>query len=156
MTEAKKGDTVKVHYKGTLEDGTVFDDSTEREPLEFTLGEGKLIPGFEQAVIGMEPGDQKTVDIKTEDAYGERREELVQDIPDEEVPQDFDPDEGEHVEIQQEQGPPIPARVVESTDEGLTIDANHPLAGKDLTFEIELLDILDENGDADGGDIITP
>jgi len=157
MATASKGDKVRVHYRGTLDDGTVFDDTHEREPIEFVLGQGKVIPGFEEAVIDMEPGDEKTVDLSTDQAYGERRDELVQDIPDEELADDFDPDVGEHIEIHQEQGPPIPAQVVDSSDEGLTVDANHPLAGKNLTFEIELLDILEEDaGDGQESEIVTP
>ncbi len=157
MASASKGDKIKVHYRGTLDDGTVFDDTHEREPIEFVLGQGKVIPGFEEAVVGMEPGDKKTVNLSTDQAYGERRDELVQDIPEDELAEDFDPEVGEHIEIHQEQGPPIPAQVVESDDQGLTVDANHPLAGKDLTFEIELLEIVDE-GEAAGeeSEIVTP
>lgn len=141
MSKAKDGDTVKVHYTGTLENGEVFDTSQEREPLEFQLGQGQLIPGFEKAVIGMSEGDSTTVDIPSDEAYGEVREDLVINVPKDQLPDDVEPQVGMQLQVNQQNGQPIPVRVTEIKDEELVLDANHPLAGKDLTFEIELLEV---------------
>ena len=145
MSKVKDGDTVKVHYTGTLiEDGTVFDSSEDREPLEFTLGEGQLIPGFEQAVIGMEVGDDTTVEIASEDAYGERREDLELEVSKSDLPDNIDPQVGMQLQMQQqENGQAIPVQITAVEDEFVKLDANHPLAGKDLTFDIELVEIQD-------------
>ena len=143
MSKAKDGDTVKVHYTGTLKDGSVFDTSAEREPLEFKLGEGQLIPGFEKAVIGMEEGDSTTVDIPVEEAYGEAREDLIINVPKDQLPEDVEPEVGMQLQVNQPDGQPVPVRVAEISDEELTLDANHPLAGKDLSFEIEVVEIKD-------------
>lgn len=143
MSKVKDGDTVKVHYTGTLKDGQVFDTSAEREPLEFTLGQGQLIPGFEKAVKGMEVGDSTSIEIPTEEAYGESREDLVINVPKDQLPDEVEPKVGMQLQVNQENGQPIPVRITEIADEDLTLDANHPLAGKDLKFDIELVEIKD-------------
>ncbi|MEX0646408.1 MAG: peptidylprolyl isomerase [Balneolaceae bacterium] len=141
MPKVKDGDTVKVHYTGTLEDGAVFDTSEEREPLEFTLGQGQLIPGFEKAVIGMDEGESTTVEIPSEEAYGETREDLVITVPKDQLPEDVEPQIGMQLQVNQPDGQPIPVRITEVGDAELTLDANHPLAGKDLKFKIELVEV---------------
>ena len=140
-TQAKDGNTVKVHYTGSLEDGTVFDTSLEREPLEFTLGQGQLIPGFEQAVIGMKIGESKTVTIPAEQAYGPYNNELISIIDRDNLPEGLDPEVGQQLQGQQPDGQNIIATVIEVSETSITVDANHHLAGKDLTFEIELIEI---------------
>ena len=142
MPEARNGDTVKVHYTGMLEDGTIFDSSREREPLEFTIDEGQLIPGFEEAVKGMTPGETKTVEIPPEKAYGPRYEDAVLQVPRDRMPEGLDPQVGDQLQVQSTSGQTFPALVTEVTDKVVTLDANHPLAGKTLTFEIELVAIL--------------
>lgn len=141
MSKAKDGDTVKVHYTGTLENGEVFDTSQEREPLEFQLGQGQLIPGFEKAVIGMSEGDSTTVDIPSDEAYGEIRDDLIINVPKDQLPDDVEPKIGMQLQVNQQNGQPIPVRITEVKDEELILDANHPLAGKDLSFEIKLLEV---------------
>lgn len=138
----KNGDTVKVHYRGTLADGTEFDSSEGREPLEFTMGKGMLIPGFEKAVMGLNPGDKVTVTIPAAEAYGEHSDENVIPMPREHVPADVTPEVGMSVHLQAENGMLMPATVIEITDEHVILDANHALAGQDLTFEIELVEIV--------------
>ena len=142
LSKVKEGDKVKVHYTGTLKDGTVFDSSREREPIEFTLGDGQLIPGFEKAVIGMSEGDSTTVDIPSDEAYGERREDLEIEVAKAELPDEVEPEIGVQLQVKQnDSGRAIPVRISKISDEKVTLDANHPLAGKDLTFEIELVEI---------------
>ena len=141
MSEANDGDTVKIHYTGRLEDGTVFDTSEDREPLQFTLGEGKVIPGFENAVRGMEEGESKTTTIPSDDAYGDRRDDLVLSVPLEQLPEDLDPQKGQHLQMQAGNGETFQVVVTEVADDSVEVDANHPLAGEDLTFDIELVDI---------------
>ena len=141
MATIKEGDTVKVHYTGKVSDGTVFDSSKEREPLEFTVGEGKLIPGFEKAVVGMNPGDTTTVNIPTEEAYGEKRDDMVVDVERNQIPDDIDPEVGQQLQIQQKDGGAIPVVITNVTDESVKLDANHPLAGQELTFEIEVVEV---------------
>jgi len=143
LSKVKEGDTVKVHYTGTLTDGTVFDTSEEREPLEFTLGQGQLIPGFEKAVVGMNVGDSTEVEIPSDDAYGESREDLVISVPKDQLPDDVEPQVGMQLQVNQQDGQPIPVRITDVGEENLTLDANHPLAGQDLKFEIELVEIAD-------------
>jgi len=145
LPKVQEGDTVKVHYTGKLtEDGTVFDSSREREPLEFTLGDGKLIPGFEEAVIGMEEGDDTTVELDSEDAYGERREDLELEVSKSDLPDNVDPQVGMQLQMQQqEDGQAIPVQITAVEDDFVQLDANHPLAGKDLTFDIELIELMD-------------
>ena len=137
----KDGDTVKVHYTGTLDDGTVFDTSREREPLEFTLGQGGIIAGFENAVLGMAIGDIKTVTFPPEEAYGEVREDLLLKIPREQFPEEMELQTGQQLQLQSNDGQIVIATVLEIADSEVTVDANHPLAGKDLTFEIEVMEI---------------
>ncbi|MDZ7773686.1 MAG: peptidylprolyl isomerase [Balneolaceae bacterium] len=144
MSQVEDGNTVKVHYTGTLDDGTVFDTSREREPLEFTLGNGQLIPGFEKAVIGMEVGESTEVSIESDDAYGERRDDLELDVSMSDLPDDIDPQVGMQLQMQQQDGNAIPVQITEVKDESVTLDANHPLAGQDLNFEIELIEISEE------------
>lgn len=145
MPEAKDGDTVKVHYTGKFEDGTVFDSSENKDPLEFTLGQGQLIPGFEKAVTGLNEGDATTVNISSDDAYGERKDELEIQVTREELPDDIDPEVGMQLQVKQQQtDQSIPVRITEVTDDDVTLDANHPLAGKDLTFDIELVEIIND------------
>ena len=141
MTEARKGDNVKVHYTGRLEDGTVFDSSTGKKPLEFTVGSGQVIPGFDEAVVGMATGQAKTVHIPVDKAYGARNEQMVITTPLEHVPPGLDPELGMRLEMGGANGELIRVVVTEITDSHTTLDANPPLAGKDLIFEIELVAI---------------
>ncbi|TVR26038.1 MAG: peptidylprolyl isomerase [Balneolaceae bacterium] len=141
MPKVKEGDTVKVHYTGKLESGEVFDSSEGREPLEFTLGQGQLIPGFEKAVIELDKGESTTVDIPSKEAYGEVREDLIITVPKDQLPEDVEPQVGMQLQVNQPDGQPIPVRITDVGEENLTLDANHPLAGKDLTFKIELVEV---------------
>lgn len=141
MPEAKQGDTVTIHYTGRLDDGTVFDSSKNGDPLSFTLGEGKVIPGFENAVEGMEQGDRKTTTIPSEEAYGPRRDELVLQVPREQVPEEIDPKPGERLRMQSADGNTFDVVVAEAREDSLVLDANHPLAGRDLTFDLELVEV---------------
>ena len=141
MAEAKNGDTVKVHYTGKLDDGTQFDSSMDRDPLEFTLGEQRLIQGFENAVIGMNVGDTKSVKVPVEEGYGPHRDDLVVIVDRGELPPDLDPTVGERLEMRQADKSFV-VRVIDVTPENVTLDANHPLAGEALNFEIELVDIV--------------
>ena len=141
MITAITGNTVEVHYKGTLKDGTVFDTSHGREPLKFTLGANAVIPGFEGAVLGMAAGECKTITIPPEEAYGEYREELVQTISREHMPSDIDPEVGMRRQVQTPSGGAFPVIISDVTTESVTLDGNPPLAGKELTFEIELVTV---------------
>ena len=171
MTQAKTGDKVKVHYTGTLEDGSVFDssendmeqsddnnhcgcsskkntdkgcgcDSHSCDPMEFVIGSGQLIPKFEAAVIGLEPGQSITITIPADDAYGQRAEEMVAVIERSEIPAEINPEPGHQMEVILEDGSPLPVLVTDVTDTTITLDGNHPLAGRDLTFTIRLVEIL--------------
>ncbi|MHA7130795.1 FKBP-type peptidyl-prolyl cis-trans isomerase [Algoriphagus namhaensis] len=139
--QAKKGDAVQVHYTGKLEDGTVFDSSVSREPLGFTLGDGNMIKGFDSAVDGMAVGDKKTVTIPSAEAYGERRDDMMIDVPIEQVPANIKPEVGIQLTLQGGNGQPMPVTVTHVDEEKITLDANHQLAGKDLIFDIELVKI---------------
>ena len=141
MTQAKSGDTVRIHYTGTLEDGTEFDSSAGRDPLEFALGGGQVIPGFDGAVDGMAVGESKTVTIPPEQAYGERHEQLVQQVPKTALPGDMKPEVGMQLQSQGPEGQVMNLTVTEVEDQQITVDANHPLAGQSLTFAIELVEI---------------
>ncbi|MFW6108408.1 MAG: FKBP-type peptidyl-prolyl cis-trans isomerase [bacterium] len=141
MAEAKAGDTVRVHYKGTLDDGKVFDTSEERDPLEFTLGEGRLIPGFEQAVTGMSVEETKTVTVPAAEAYGEHDPDQVLEVPRSQMPEGLDPDVGDRLRVGRDPNRAQVVTVTNVNDESVTLDANHPLAGQDLTFEITLVGI---------------
>jgi len=142
MAQAGTSDTVRVHYTGTHDDGTVFDTSSGREPLEFTIGSGQVIPGFDSAVDGMSPGDSETVKIPAEQAYGPHREEMMLEVDRAQVPAELDPQVGERLEIKQQDGQSIPVTVTAITETLVTLDGNHPLAGQALTFEIELVEIV--------------
>lgn len=141
MSTARRGDTVRVHYSGRLEDGTVFDSSEGSDPIEFTIGEGKVIPGFEHAVEGLSEGESTTERIPADRAYGVRRDDLVLDVRRSEFPGDREPSIGDLFEMSAGEGPSVRVRVIDVGDETVTVDANHPLAGKDLTFELELVEI---------------
>lgn len=141
MTEAKSGDTVRLHYKGTLDDGSVFDSSEGREPLEFTVGSGQIIPGLDQAIPGMKVGDEKTVRIEPEDAYGPHNPDAQQSIPRSNVPEDLPLKVGLELQAQTENGETMRVTVVGFSDDEIVLDANHPLAGKVLTFEIQITGI---------------
>ena len=143
MGQAKHGDTVMVHYRGKLQDGSVFDDSFDREPLQFTIGGGQVIPGLEEAVVGMNPGDSKTAEVPLEEGFGPYREDMVVVVDKSQFAHlDEEPTVGERVPIPQPNGPPIEVTVANVTESEVTVDANHPLAGEDLTFDIELIDIV--------------
>ncbi len=144
MIQAKVGDTVKVHYTGKLNDGTVFDSSLEREPLEFSLGEGQVIPGFEQAVIGMAPGESKTQEIQSDDAYGPHRPEMVASVDRQQIPDDLPIALGQQLQLQHSSGQVIPVVVTAVEDSQVTLDGNHPLAGEDLVFSIELVELAEK------------
>ncbi|WP_292365394.1 MULTISPECIES: FKBP-type peptidyl-prolyl cis-trans isomerase [unclassified Methanoculleus] len=142
MAQAKEGDTVKVHYTGKLEDGTVFDTSEERSPLEFTIGSGQIISGFEQAVVGMEPSEAKTATIPPEEAYGPHREDMTLTVDRGQFPEDIKPEPGQQLQVQQPDGRAAIVTVSDVSESTVTLDANHPLAGRPLTFEIRLVDIV--------------
>lgn len=137
----KKGDSVKVHYKGTVSDGEVFDSSEGRDPLGFTVGSGQVIEGFEEGVVGMEVGEVRTVNIPCAKAYGEHNPQMVIEAPLEQVPADLKPEEGMVLEIGAPNGDVLRAIVTGMTESHLVLDANPPLAGQDLTFEIELVEV---------------
>jgi len=141
MTQVKSGDTVRIHYTGTLNDGETFDTSSGRDPLEFTVGSGQIIPGLDAALPGMEVGEKKTVEVPADDAYGQPDPNAQQAVPRAEIPEDIPLDLGTQLQVQTPQGQVMPVTVVEVTEEQVTLDANHPLAGKDLTFAIELVEI---------------
>lgn len=141
MTAIKQGDTVRIHYTGTLQDGKVFDSSEGREPLDFAVGSGQIIPGLDSALPGMEVGDKKRVEVACEDAYGPVNPAMRQDIPREGIPADIPLDPGTQLQMQTPDGQALPVTVVEATDTTVTLDANHPLAGQDLTFDIEVVSV---------------
>ena len=161
MATANNGDEVQVHYTGKLEDGTIF-DSSEDEPLSFTIGENRVIPGFEEAVTGMEPGDSKTTEVEPEQAYGEHREDMVMEMDRDQIPGEVDPEVGQQLQLRLENGQTVPVLITALGDDSVTIDANHPLAGRKLIFDIEVVDVSEgsgsPNGDAGSGDgnIVTP
>jgi len=142
MEQAKTGDTVKVHYTGKLDDGNVFDSSVDRDPMQFVIGQKQLIPDFEQAVVGMSPGESKTVKIAYDRAYGPHREDLVTEIDSTNIPPELDAQVGQRLNATDPNGQTVTVTVVEVTESGVKVDANHPLAGADLTFDIELVDIV--------------
>lgn len=141
MSTPQTGQTVKVHYTGTLEDGSQFDSSAGRDPLEFTLGEGQVIPGFEQALSEMSVGDTKTVNIPAEEAYGPHQPELVQQVARDQIPADIELAEGVQLQAQGPEGQVFRLVVTDLDDAHVTLDGNHPLAGKALTFELELVEV---------------
>ncbi len=141
MAEAANGNTVKVHYTGKLDDGTVFDSSVGREPMEFTIGQGQMIPGFERGVVGMSEGETRTVVIAADQAYGVHRPDGVFELDRTEIPTTIPLEVGMQLQATGPGGRPVSMTVVALTDDKVTMDANHPLAGKDLTFDIEMLEI---------------
>lgn len=142
MAQARIGDTVRVHYTGSLEDGTVFDSSVGSEPMEFTIGQNMMIPGFENAVIGMDEGDSGTVSIPPDEAYGDHNKDLVAVVERSEIPSSINPKTGMMLQATSDEGTVTPVTITEVTEDTVTLDANHPLAGKRLIFEIRLLEII--------------
>ena len=141
MQQVKNGDTVKVHYHGKLTDGSTFDSSEGRDPLEFTVGSGQVIKGFDDAMVNMEVGEKKTVQIPVDHAYGERNEDMIMEYPKTEFPADMTPEVGMELHMSDNAGNVFPVVIAEVKDESVLLDANHPLAGEDLTCERELVSI---------------
>ena len=142
MALAQAGDTVRVHYTGKLDDGTVFDSSAGSDPIEFVIGDHQVIPGFEDGVTGMAIGETKTITIPFDQAYGAYDDELVLDVPRDQFPDHITPEIGEALQLQQPDGNVITVIISEVSNESVTLDANHPLAGEDLTFDLELAEIV--------------
>jgi peptidylprolyl isomerase len=142
MSQVKSGDTVQVHYTGKLDDGTQFDSSVEREPLQFAVGEGQVIAGFDKAVEGMAVGEKKSVRISAEEAYGQRHEQLVQDVPKSALPDDLEPVVGMQLQAPEPGGQVMRLVVVAVAEDSITVDGNHPLAGEALNFDVELVEIV--------------
>jgi peptidylprolyl isomerase len=142
MSQAKAGDTVRVHYTGKLDDDSKFDSSVGREPLEFALGSGQVIPGLDKAVEGMAVGENKSVRIEAEEAYGPHQEQLIQEVPKSALPDDMQPAVGMPLQAQGPEGQVVKLVVTAVAEESITVDANHPLAGKALSFDIELVEIV--------------
>lgn len=143
MSQVKKDDTVKVHYTGKLQDGKVFDSSVERgEPMKFTMGQGQLIPGFENGIIDMKVKEKKTINIPKEEAYGVVRDELVQEVPKSQLPEDITPEVGMGLVSKTQNGQDINLVVKDVKEDSILVDGNHPLAGKDLIFDLEVVEIL--------------
>jgi len=138
----EKGQKVRIHYTGTLDDGNQFDSSAGRDPLEFEMGAGMVIPGFENGVADMAVGEKKTVNIPASEAYGEKRDEMVMEFERATLPEGLEPEVGMGLQMQGPQGQPIPVKITAVAGETITVDANHPLAGQNLTFELELIDII--------------
>jgi peptidylprolyl isomerase len=141
MQQAKDGDKVKVHYHGKLRSGETFDSSENREPLEFTVGSGQVIKGFDDGVRGMQVGDKKTVEIPVGDAYGEKNQEMIIEFPLDQFPPDMKPEPGMQLMMNNGEGQQFPVTVSEVNGDTVILDANHPLAGQDLIFDIELMDL---------------
>lgn len=142
MSEVKTGDTVRIHYTGRLDDGSVFDSSREREPLEFTVGSGQIIPGLDNALPGMSVGEEKTVQVPCSEAYGEHDPNGRQEVPREQIPAEIPLDPGTALQMQMPDGRAVPVTVAEVSEQKVVLDANHPLAGKDLTFDVEMVEIV--------------
>jgi len=139
--QVKKGDKIKVHYHGKLDDGTTFDSSEGRDPLAFEVGSGMVIPGFDAGVTGMEKGEKKTIKIPSDEAYGPMLNEMVMEFPKERFPEDMKPEVGMSLNMSNQEGQSFPVVIKEVKDDVVVLDANHPLAGKDLTFDLELVEI---------------
>ena len=142
MTEVRTGDTVRIHYTGSLPDGTVFDSSRNREPLECTVGSGQIIPGLDRALTGMTVGEEKTVEVPCDEAYGPRDPNGLQEIPRDQVPEGIPLDVGTPLSMRAPDGRSFAVTVADVTEEVVVLDANHPLAGQDLTFAVELVEIV--------------
>lgn len=142
IRNAATGDNVRVHYRGTLDDGSEFDSSAGRDPLEFRLGTGQVIEGFDKTVTGMKPGETRSARFEADDAYGSRRDDLVLNVPKEQFPPEITPEVGQQLELQQENGQSVPVTITAIEGDTVTLDANHPLAGQALTFDIELVEII--------------
>lgn len=142
MQQAQNGDKVKVHYHGKLRTGETFDSSDGREPLEFTLGSGQVIKGFDEGVKGMQAGDKKTVEIPVEEAYGEKSEDMIIEFPKTQFPPDVTPEVGAQLMMSNGAGQQLPVTITEVKEDSVTLDANHPLAGEDLIFDLELVEII--------------
>lgn len=142
MAQAKSGDKVRVHYTGTLNNGQIFDSSKDRDPLEFTLGTGMVIPGFDAAVTGLEPGEKTTQTIPVDKAYGEYNDEMVATIEKQNIPADFELEVGQRLQMQVPNGDAMAVTITDIQGDMVTLDGNHPLAGQDLTFELELVEIV--------------
>ena len=142
MLIAGENSKIKVHYTGKLDDGTVFDSSLEREPLEFVIGSGQVVPGFEKGVIGMKVKDKKNIHIPFKEAYGDYREDMVIKVPRSNFPEDIKPEVGMQLQMQQQENSQLLVLIREFDDESITLDANHPLAGQNLNFDLELVEIL--------------
>lgn len=141
MKQVENGDTVKVHFRGTLDDGKEFSSSMDKEPLEFKVGDGDMIPGFEKGVVGMAAGDKKEISLEPGEAFGERREELVSSVPKEQFPENITPEIGMPLQVKNPDGHVSEVLVTGITEDAVRIDANHPLAGQNLNFEIEMVEI---------------
>ena len=142
MVAAKQGDRVKVHYKGTLEDGSIFDSTEGQEPFEFTIGSGEVLPDFENAIVGLEPGNETNVKILSENAYGNYREDLCFPVERNYFPPNIEPKVGEFFSLQLKNGNTVVVKVKDIQGDTVILDANHPLAGEDLNFQIKLIKIL--------------
>ena len=141
MQEAKSGNQVKVHYHGRLQDGTTFDSSEGRSPLEFEVGAGQVIKGFDDGVLGMKQGDKKTIHIPVEEAYGEKSEDMIIEFPKDQFPPDMKPEVGMQLNLRGQDGRNFPVVISEIKNDAIVLDGNHPLAGKDLIFDIEMVEI---------------
>ncbi|MGN6508151.1 MAG: FKBP-type peptidyl-prolyl cis-trans isomerase [Chitinophaga sp.] len=142
MQQVKSGDTVRVHYHGRLQNGNTFDSSEGRDPLEFKVGSGMVIKGFDNGVLDMKPGDKKTLNIPVEEAYGPKSDELIMEFPKANIPADLNPTVGMELQMSNPQGQVFPVKVAAIGSEFITLDANHPLAGEALIFDIELVEIV--------------
>jgi peptidylprolyl isomerase len=144
MAQAKHGDSVSVNYTGKLDDGTVFDTTSDRYPMQFTIGGGQVIRGFEQAIVGMSPGESKTVTISVDDAYGPRNEKMVRTVDRDRLPADQKLEVGQRLQLSRSgsEGETASATITDISGESVTLDGNHPLAGKNLTFDIQLVEIM--------------
>lgn len=143
MSQAKKGDTIKVHYTGRLADGSIFDSSQDREPLEVTLGAGSVIAGFDKGLTGMALGETKTINIPADDAYGEIRQDMIAEVDRKDIPSEIKPEVGQELELTQADNNIINVTISKIEDDKITIDANHPLAGKELIFDLEMIEIVE-------------
>lgn len=137
----EKGKKVKIHYTGTLDDGNQFDSSVGQDPLEFEMGAGMVIPGFETGVKDMEVGEKKKIHIPSAEAYGEKRDDMVMDFERSQLPEGLEPEVGMGLQMQGPEGQPLPVQIIAVAEESITIDANHPLAGQNLSFELELVEV---------------